>query len=179
MWWVGACGHRWKAKINHRANGTGCPYCNQHRLISEETSLAIRNPELAQQWDTEKNAPVTPWNVTEFCNDRFWWVCERGHRWSATVSNRSCEERCPYCTCRTAISGKNDLGTINPKLAAEWHPQKNGVRHPSDFLPMSNYKAWWQCKTGHEWQAAICSRSYGAGCPFCQRCRRPRRRLIP
>ena len=179
VWWVGACGHRWKAKINHRANGTGCPYCNQHRLIPEGTSLAIRNPELAQQWDTEKNAPVTPWDVTEFCNDRFWWVCERGHRWSATVSNRSCGEKCPYCTHRTAISGENDLKTVNPELAAEWHTEKNGGKQPSDFLPMSNYKAWWQCKAGHEWKAAICSRSYGAGCPFCQRYRQPKRRLIP
>lgn len=33
--------------------------------------------------------------------------------------------------------------------------------------PHSNYKAWWKCSKGHEWQAVVSSRSYGTGCPFC------------
>ena len=33
---------------------------------------------------------------------------------------------------------------------------------------MSNIKAWWQCKDGHEWQATISHRTArGHGCPKC------------
>ena len=179
VWWIGGCGHGWQAKINNRTNGTGCPFCKQNRLIPEKTSLAVRNPKLAQQWDMGRNAPVTPKDVTEFCNREYWWICDKGHRWKATVSNRSYEEDCPYCAHRLAIPGETDLETENPSVAAEWHPIKNHGRRPSEFLPMSSYRAWWQCKKGHEWQAMICSRSYGAGCPICQRRRQPNRRLVP
>ena len=27
--------------------------------------------------------------------------------------------------------------------------------------------AWWRCENGHEWKAAIYTRSDGAGCPYC------------
>lgn len=26
---------------------------------------------------------------------------------------------------------------------------------------------YWQCKEGHEWEASICSRTGGSGCPYC------------
>lgn len=167
VWWIGICGHEWQATINNRVNGTGCPYCNQKRLIPNETSLAVRNPRLAKQWDLEKNAPVTPRDVTEFCNNKYWWICEKGHSWKATVSNRSYEEDCPYCSHRLAIPGENDLETINPKLAAEWHPTKNKGFSPNHCLPMSNEKVWWKCEKGHEWEAVIFARSMGSGCPCC------------
>jgi hypothetical protein len=38
---------------------------------------------------------------------------------------------------------------------------------PYDVTPGSQVKAWWICKEGHEWKAAISSRSYGTGCPYC------------
>ena len=28
VWWKCKKGHEWKTKINHRANGSGCPYCS-------------------------------------------------------------------------------------------------------------------------------------------------------
>jgi hypothetical protein len=54
-----------------------------------------------------------------------------------------------------------------PELVAEWHPTKNGDKHPDDYLHGSNKKLWWQCKHGHEWQTAISHRSGGTKCPKC------------
>lgn len=38
----------------------------------------------------------------------------------------------------------------------------NGSRHTS-----LRARVWWFCKNGHKWQAAISSRAYGTGCPYC------------
>ncbi|MDB2548032.1 zinc-ribbon domain-containing protein [Paracoccaceae bacterium] len=55
-----------------------------------------------------------------------------------------------------------------PELAAEWHPAKNKALIPEDILHGSNRRVWWQCAKGHEWQAAVVSRTiYGTGCPYC------------
>ena len=71
------------------------------------------------------------------------------------------------------VRGKNDLKTINPQLADEWHPTKNGTLQPTDVVYGSGKKAWWLKPyddpiTGKhfEWEATVSSRSKGAGCPF-------------
>ena len=65
------------------------------------------------------------------------------------------------------IVGQNDLAKVNPDLAAEWHPSKNGSLLPSQITAGSNRKVWWLGKCGHEWQAVVSSRTRGNGCPFC------------
>ena len=61
----------------------------------------------------------------------------------------------------------NILSVANPELAKEWHPTLNGDLTPDMVTKGSNKKVWWKCKQGHEWQAAISSRSNGVGCPYC------------
>ncbi len=46
------------------------------------------------------------------------------------------------------IVGQNDLATVNPNLAAEWHPSKNGSLLPSQTTAGSNKKVWWLGKCG-------------------------------
>jgi hypothetical protein len=65
------------------------------------------------------------------------------------------------------ILGVNDLQSVFPKLAEEWHPTKNGDLLPSQVAMKTTMKAWWQCKLGHEWKAIISNRSNGVGCPYC------------
>ncbi len=62
---------------------------------------------------------------------------------------------------------KNYLQISNPTLAKEWHPIRNGSLTPKDVTAGSGKKAWWLCSRGHEWQAAIHTRSRGMGCPYC------------
>lgn len=64
------------------------------------------------------------------------------------------------------IVGQNDLATVNPALAAEWHPMKNDLL-PSQVTAGSNKKVWWKGPCGHEWKAEIMNRSRGCGCPYC------------
>jgi endogenous inhibitor of DNA gyrase (YacG/DUF329 family) len=62
-----------------------------------------------------------------------------------------------------------NLGAINPDLAKEWHPTRNGDLNPRNVTPGSGKKVWWICISGHEWQAHVYSRSRGSGCPVCNK----------
>ena len=70
---------------------------------------------------------------------------------------------------------KNVLSVVNPELAAQWHPTRNGDLTPDDVTAGSDTEVWWflpydDPKTGKhfdfEWPAKIVKRTYGAGCPF-------------
>jgi len=62
-----------------------------------------------------------------------------------------------------------NLHIVNPALAKEWHPARNGDLNPRNVTPGSGKKVWWICADGHEWEAAIYSRNRGSGCPFCNK----------
>lgn len=66
-------------------------------------------------------------------------------------------------------SSDYNLLASSPDLVKEWHPTKNTGVKPADLTPGSGRKVWWICSAGHEWEAAIYSRSRGSGCPFCRR----------
>ena len=60
-----------------------------------------------------------------------------------------------------------NLYVLKPDLIMEWHPTLNSGLRPRDVTPGSGKKVWWLCPEGHEWQAAVYSRSRGSGCPYC------------
>ncbi len=131
-------------------------------------SLAALHPELAAEWHPTKNDKLTPAQVNACSGKKVWWKCAEGHEWEALISNRAKHNKgCPYCGGKKILPGFNDLATVNPELAAEWHPTKNGDLTPAHVTHGSNKKVWWQCSKGHEWQAVIYSRSAGRGCPEC------------
>ena len=169
IWWACNKGHEWQATVNSRkSQKRGCPYCSGKAACSENCLQTI-NPELARQWHPRKNGSLTPADVTPYSGKMAWWICERGHEWKAVVGNRRRGRGCPYCAGR-AVSENTCLQNINPSLAAEWHPEKNGRLTPRDVTPGSGRKVWWRCEKGHEWQAYMHSRSKGFGkCPYCTR----------
>ena len=61
------------------------------------------------------------------------------------------------------------LADVNPELAKQWHPTKNGDLMPHYVRAGSTIKAWWKCPEGddHEWDAVIADRHKGIGCAIC------------
>ena len=169
VWWMCSAGHEWQATIVDRNNGRGCPYCSGRRVIKGENDLLTNTPSLANEWNYAKNDGLTPMDVMPNSQKIVWWVCSKGHEWQARIDGRNRGNGCPYCSGRYAIAGETDLATLNPELAKEWHPTRNGELTPQEVLLGSAAKVWWQCEHGHEWQAKIGSRSNGAGCPQCAR----------
>lgn len=170
VWWVCEKGHEWQAQINSRKQGCGCPVCAGQKIVAGENDLGSRFPEIAAQWHHVKNGDRTPQNVSAFSNRKVWWVCEKGHEYEAVIADRTDKEKgCPYCAGRRVLSGFNDLATLHPEIAAQWHPELNGDLTPEDVTPGSNKKVWWRCENGHVWQAYIFSRTGKRkhSCPVC------------
>ena len=165
VWWKCKKGHVWEARIGSRSEGAGCPYCAGTR-VCKDNSLGTISPAIAAEWHPKKNNKLTPQDVTPYSQKKAWWICNKGHEWETTVHSRSMGYGCPYCA-GIRVCKDNSLGTINPALAAEWHPKKNKGLTPRDVTPYSNRKAWWKCKKGHEWEALINNRNRGSGCPYC------------
>ena len=136
--------------------------------ITQEYNLEVINPNVAKQWHPIKNGSLTSRGVVPASHKKAWWVCSKGHEWQARVASRNSGSGCPYCSGRR-VCEDNCLQTVNPGLAKEWHPSKNGSLTPKGVAPYSNKKAWWTCQKGHEWEAVIESRSNGTGCPHCAR----------
>ena len=74
---------------------------------------------------------------------------------------------CPYCSNQKVGYG-NDLLSVNPELAAEWHPGKNLGKEPNQVVYGARLNVWWRCANGHEWKAMVFKRNAGAGCEKCQ-----------
>lgn len=166
VWWKCSKGHEWQTTINHRSKkkGTGCPYC-KGRAVCKDNCLATVNPKLAKEWHPEKNVGFTPYDVIPGSHKKVWWKCEKGHEWQAVIKSRHVNN-CPYCS-GWAVCKDNCLATVRPKLAKEWHPEKNEDLTAYDVTPGSNKKVWWKCEKGHEWQTFVYNRSKGINCPFC------------
>ena len=168
-WWLCEKGHAWQAQVKSRAiGGTGCPACANRRLAPGENDLATTHPELARQWHPEKNGALTPRDVIAGTRRKVWWLCEKGHAWQAAVASRAGGAGCPVCAGKTAIPGENDLASLFPAIAAEWHPARNGALTPEQLTPYSSRKVWWRCPLGHAYAAAVAARTMNrSGCPYC------------
>lgn len=133
-----------------------------------KNSIAALNPTLTQEWNTVKNGKLHPCDVPVHSGKKVWWKCSKcNYEWRSVVADRSAGKGCPVCAGKVVWPGHNDLQTLYPEIAAQWHPSRNGSLTASDVTPGSNKKVWWQCKLGHEWQAQINKRSSGRNCPYC------------
>ncbi len=131
-------------------------------------SLSKQFPHIAKQWHRHKNGSLDPSSVAPFSKKKVWWQCKKGHEWEATIASRSYGRGCPYCAGQK-VGADNNLLDVNPELARQWHPQKNGDLTPAQVLPGTQKSVWWVCGKGHEWEATIKDRSRGRGCPYCAR----------
>ena len=172
VWWKCPKGddHEWQSSIVNRASGNSCPVCSGRKAV-KSNCLATLNPDLAKEWHPTKNKDITPYDVVLGSNKKVWWKCPKGdeHEWKTTVCDRSEGSSCPVCVNRKIVKS-NCLAILNPELAKEWHPTKNGKRTPYNVHPGSSFKIWWKCRHGHEWKAAVEKRAIlNQGCPKCSR----------
>ena len=179
VWWIDRLGHEWQQAVyNRTALGRGCPVCAGREVRAGVNDLASTHPHLAAQWDRDKNGALAPQQVTAGSGRKVWWRCEKGHSYQAVIASRANGSGCPYCTNKKILAGFNDLATLEPAIAAEWHPTLNGALTPEMVTPGSRKKVWWECACGHVWKAAVYPRtgSQKCGCPVCAGRAAPARR---
>jgi len=145
--------------------GKGCGVCHG-KQVGKFNCLAVNNPELAKEWDYSKNYNLTPYDVTVGSKRKVWWKCKKNHEWKSTVSRRSSDNNCPYCSGQLPSKNYNLL-LNNSKLCEEWNYNKNKT-NPDKYTPYSSKKVWWICKLcNFEWYAQISHRNNNRGCPSC------------
>lgn len=99
VWWQCEVGHAYRSRISNRHMlGRGCPYCSGQK-VGYGNDLATRAPQVAAEWDYEKNGSVRPDSVTTGVQRGVWWRCPNAHSWKATVASRvGLGTACPYCS---------------------------------------------------------------------------------
>jgi hypothetical protein len=168
IWWTCEKNHVWQTSPKYRnQDKTGCPFCAGQKILVGFNDLATINPILATEWHPTKNGKLFPTQFTHKSGSSIWWLAACGHDWIQTIGHRSNGSKCPTCAGQKILIGFNDLATINPRLALEWHPTKNNKLLPTQFTHKSGTSIWWQCKLGHEWKAEIKARTNGTGCSSC------------
>ena len=137
----------------HRSRGSGCPVCDGKIAVPGDNDLLTLFPDIAAEWDTERNGNLTPNRVTPYSNRKAWWRCSRGHAWEAVTAPRVV--KMPVVL---AVSGRLFalvLMTGNASTScAQWDPARNGDLMPEMFTIGSHKRIWWKCSAGHVWKAA-------------------------
>lgn len=157
----------WASPMNRTAskNPTGCSVCNGKTVIPGVNDVATTHPEAAALMIDKKLRT----KLTGSSNKKveFWCGNPKHNHWTAPLSNVARQgTRCPQCSGRRPVSGKSDLVTTHPKLAAELVDQSLAAT----LKPGSNTSVLWQCPANpnHTWTATPYSRTTKkTGCPYC------------
>lgn len=102
VWWKCKNGHSWKSKIAYRTQNKNhiseCPYCSNRYVLAGFNDLLSKRPDIAKEWNYEKNDNLTPEMVTSGSSKKVWWKCYVcGHEWKTTIDHRTHGRRCPIC----------------------------------------------------------------------------------
>jgi len=178
VWWkCEECGKSFEREIRRICKKNNC-YCKScatsigkknHKKITKKNSLIIQYPELIKEWNYEgnKNEKLYIENMTIGSHTKCNWICSKGHKWKATVKDRTNGHGCPYCSGRKAITGKTDLKTKFPEIAKEWDYDKNYPYRPEEIPFGSGKEFYWICSKGHSFKSIVNKRTSGQSCPFC------------
>jgi hypothetical protein len=170
LWWKCKKNHLFQQQVKHRAIGQGCPYCSNQK-VGYGNDFQSQYPKIAKEWHPTKNGKLKPNQVISKSKKLFYFLCKNGHTYKQSLQNKVKQNQgCPYCSGRYATEEKN-LKTLFPEIAKEWHPTKNGDKLPTDFLPVSGYKAFWLCENGHSYQRwiEVRTRKPSIICPICKK----------
>ncbi|HFJ9467876.1 zinc-ribbon domain-containing protein [Bacillus cereus group sp. BfR-BA-01495] len=130
VWWLGPCKHEWEATPSNRVRrNSGCPVCNNKVILIGFNDLVTTHKDLCAEWDYEKNGDILPTNVVAGTHKKVWWLCEKGHSYKASISNRSKGNGtgCPDCDAERKSSFNEKviffyLKTLFDDIQENYHP---------------------------------------------------------
>lgn len=138
-----------------------CGKCYNKLLIN-------KFPNIAKEWNYNKNNNLDINNVTYASGKKVWWFCPNGHEYLARIADRTSGKNCPYCSSTKILEKFNDLLTTHPKICDEWDYKKN-IKRPTEISKGHNNKVWWICKKCKKsyYSSPLSRTSCKSGCPYC------------
>ena len=158
LWWKCDKGHSFQATVHSVDQGLYCPACRLElakkggliplddnyiktlKFSEEIKSLLLDAPEIAEEWDYEKNFPVRPENIVSRSHKKFWWKCKKcGYEWQTTPLVRMKGVGCKMCGYISAAKKKNrkviqlseDGKIIKEYNSVEEAKKETGIQHIS------------------------------------------------
>ena len=151
-------GHSWKSNPATRVKrNLGCPFCSKRKLLIGFNDFSVECEYASSQWDSKKNGKEEPWNYLPGSEKKFWFRCEKGHSWRASLLSRYHNASdCPAC----AESGFNPEkpGTVYFLRNDELRSYKVGITNTkakTDRIGQFVSKGWslvsrWDFEFGHD-----------------------------
>lgn len=110
VWWkCPTCGNEWYGPIEHQVNGKCadndfCPRCIRVKnkiMLKGGYSLKECFPDLAREWNTDKNGNLRPEDVTPGSKTVVWWHCSIcGREWQSGIKARTVLGECGCRKCK-------------------------------------------------------------------------------
>lgn len=160
----------WKTPLKRRTiSGIGCRACAGKVVEKGKNDIATTHPEIAKQWDDEKNLKefgITKYEVSKGSHLFAYWKCDKdkGHPpYQVIVNDKTDKNSCPLCrnwktNLETYCNNKENQKKYKEKFGRElksilddWHPDNKikpkDIRHSDD-------------KEQILWKCPICKRKY-------------------
>jgi hypothetical protein len=164
-------GHSFSMTPYNIKMGQWCPVCNRENLserlrkarFKEDRSFGKLFPQYIKYWSNKNK--VSPFEVMAGTDDKYIFVCEKGHEFDIRISNIVYNNRwCPYCS-NKKVNEENSFASKNPELVKYWSSKND--KSPYEVTYGSDYKAIFVCEKGHEWKARCADVSRGKWCMQC------------
>lgn len=162
--------HSYYLSPKRKTQGVGCGVCHGIQIVKGINDAGSLIPELATQYDPTHhlNQDKTIHEIAPTSPHKRGWRCELNHSWIDAPVNRVIRGKetgqyrlvngCPYCGNRKLLAGFNDIATVSPKLAREFHlthPLNKGLT-PDQVIAGGRQIYGWKCeRCEHEWEASI------------------------
>lgn len=139
--------------------------------------LINKYPNIANEWDYDKNINIDINKITYGSRLKVWWKCEKGHEWFCEVLKRTYNNRpCGQCV----FINQQILNSLNdnyPDIMKLWNYKKNIDIDPKIISMNSRLSVWWICEKKHEWKLQISLMIDRKQCPYCD-CKNNKNSLI-
>lgn len=174
-WWkCPNCGCEWQRALWIAAESNLCPACEGGLTLAKGwNDLKTVYPDIAADWDYEKNGGLKPSDVMARSGKKVWWKCRTCHgSWQCEVSYRVQDKKvCPYCKKKKLLKGFNDIKSQYPEIAKDYLPELNDGVPADEVIVKYTVKVRWRCHIcGHEWICAVGLRTREknpCGCAVC------------
>ena len=168
--------HSFTSDVRSFVKVMNCPYCAGRLPLAGFNTLAIRHPDLAEEWHPTRNEQ-SPDEILPSHYKKVWWLCPRGHEpYMARVNIRVRNGTgCRECAREQAGIRASQVITVSPEVRARYQSDLHNAPSTTDAGTSDTRRRTWICAAGHQYEKGFSHRTEGSdGCSYCTP-----RRLLP